>query len=103
MTFHYTLLRNAADPIVDFVFRRLLRGQEPFQSSSRSLLPGAEGTKDMPTLPPISEMVAEGKINKAEVARILLAGGMAGSLSAVVPYPCVLLPLLRQAALTMEV
>lgn len=28
-----------------------------------------------------------GKMNKAEVGRILLAGGLAGALSAIVPYP----------------
>lgn len=37
--------------------------------------------------PPIAIRSEEGKLNKTEVGRMLLAGGLAGSLSAVVPYP----------------
>ena len=83
--------RGETDEDADFVFRRLLRGQEPFQPTPRTTIPGMEASKDTPTIPPISEIITEGKINKAEVARILLAGGMAGSLSAIVPYPYVLI------------
>ena len=52
------------------MFRRLLRGERPFQSS---------GVPDS----------TAARLEKLEVGRILLAGGLAGSLSAFVSYPSV--------------
>lgn len=65
----------------DFVFRRLLRGQEPFKAAPVV----AENRGQVLAIE--SEILVGGKINKAEVGRIFFAGGVAGSLSAVVPYP----------------
>ncbi len=73
---------------IDFVFRRLLRRQEPFQATppiSSTLNPAVAALDSLH-----SEILINGKINKAEVGRIFLAGGLAGSLSAVVPYPFVI-------------
>lgn len=69
----------------DFVGRRFLRGQELFQPTG-----APTATIDAASPPPISEIIADGKINSTEVAKIFLAGGVAGSLSAVVPYPYVM-------------
>lgn len=75
---------NAAD----FVFRRLLRGEEPFTSTS-SRIPPSSAIPDTPPPPSTGTFYKDGKLDKKEVGRILLAGGLAGSLSAVIPYPCV--------------
>ncbi|GAA5883584.1 hypothetical protein JCM16303_004896 [Sporobolomyces ruberrimus] len=69
-----------------FVFRRLLRGEHPFHqggvpkpssptSSSSSVVDAPEPASTHPGM------------GKSEVARILLAGGLAGALSALIPYP----------------
>ncbi|GAA5909114.1 hypothetical protein JCM8208_007435 [Rhodotorula glutinis] len=90
-----------------FVLRRLLRGDSPFQSApppSASPLeslnpfsptaPSASASStalpDTPSAPasaPIPSSSTGPTMNKAEVGRILLAGGLAGALSAIVPYP----------------
>lgn len=72
----------------DFVFRRLLRGEEPFTSAS-SRIPPSSTISDTPPAPSTGTFYKDGKLDKKEVGRILLAGGLAGSLSAVIPYPCV--------------
>ncbi|ORY66806.1 mitochondrial carrier domain-containing protein [Leucosporidium creatinivorum] len=72
-----------------FVFRRLLRGEQPFVATA-SQTPTSSTSKAMPDAPPPSpagKTFEDGKMNKGEVGRILLAGGLAGALSAVVPYP----------------
>lgn len=94
----------------DFVLRRLLRGDSPFQSAPppsasplESLNPfspsastassASSALPDTPSAPasapiPSSPSTSTGPtMNKAEVGRILLAGGLAGALSAIVPYP----------------
>ncbi|GAA5820152.1 hypothetical protein JCM3770_005393 [Rhodotorula araucariae] len=90
-----------------FVFRRLLRGEAPFHAAAhaagspleslnpasahaRAPPPGA-ATPDIPSPAPIPHSSSPSStaptMNKAEVGRILLAGGLAGALSAVIPYP----------------
>ncbi|GAA5940919.1 hypothetical protein JCM3775_006848 [Rhodotorula graminis] len=89
-----------------FVLRRLLRGDSPFQSapppsaspleslnpfspSASSASTASTALPDTPTAPasaPIPSSTGP-TMNKAEVGRILLAGGLAGALSAIVPYP----------------
>lgn len=71
--------------LTDFVFRRLLRGQELFQATS--IANSTSSTSDSPIIPEQPRAFEGGKMNKMEIARILLAGGLAGSLSAIVPYP----------------
>ncbi|KAM0787290.1 hypothetical protein ACM66B_006523 [Microbotryomycetes sp. NB124-2] len=65
-----------------FVFRRLLRGEHPFTASdpSRSTMQ-TSATSDTPA--PVSASSQD----KYEILRILLAGGLGGALSAVLPYP----------------
>ncbi|GAA5831720.1 hypothetical protein JCM3766R1_004990 [Sporobolomyces carnicolor] len=67
-----------------FVFRRLLRGEHPFHQGG------------IPSPLPVSSSVVvdaheptptHSTMGKGEVARILLAGGLAGALSALIPYP----------------
>lgn len=70
-----------------FVFRRLLRGEEPFRSASSLSIPPSSTIPDAPPPPSTGSFYTNGKIDKKEVGRILLAGGLAGSLSAVIPYP----------------
>ncbi|KAM0747013.1 mitochondrial carrier [Meredithblackwellia eburnea MCA 4105] len=65
-----------------FVFRRALRGEHPFQPSSSILKPNDESLS-----PSASTKHQAPRIDKLEVGRMLLAGGLAGTLSAVVPYP----------------
>ncbi|GAA5898026.1 uncharacterized protein JCM6883_000898 [Sporobolomyces salmoneus] len=67
-----------------FVFRRLLRGEHPFHQGGVSTIPptGSSSISDSPA--PTSTSPGMGK---GEVARILLAGGLAGALSALIPYP----------------
>ncbi|GAA5981828.1 hypothetical protein JCM11641_007437 [Rhodosporidiobolus odoratus] len=96
-----------------FVFRRLLRGEHPFRPasspSSSSSFPSTPLESLASPLSPLStssslsdssyderrppipdethqKSTSEG-LGKGEVGRILLAGGLAGALSAVVPYP----------------
>ncbi|BGP52389.1 hypothetical protein JCM10450v2_008367 [Rhodotorula kratochvilovae] len=85
-----------------FVFRRLLRGEAPFHAVSQppaspleslnpaspSFAPPASSpSADTPAPAPIPNSSTAPTMNKAEVGRILLAGGLAGALSAVIPYP----------------
>ncbi|POY71589.1 hypothetical protein BMF94_5374 [Rhodotorula taiwanensis] len=66
-----------------FVFRRLLRGEHPFQSIPAPPPPPLSSpASDASTPPPSSNAMGN-----AEVVRIMLAGGLAGALSAIVPYP----------------
>lgn len=67
-----------------FVFRRLLRGESPFQAAAAP--PSATSTTTTPRTdePPIPSPPGMGNL---EVLRIMLAGGLAGALSAIVPYP----------------
>ncbi|GAA5832269.1 hypothetical protein JCM5353_005688 [Sporobolomyces roseus] len=65
-----------------FVFRRLLRGEHPFyQGGVTAPVSSSSSIVDAP--PPSSGP----GMGKSEVARILLAGGLAGALSALIPYP----------------
>lgn len=72
-----------------FVFRRLLRGESPFQaaapapSTATTTTPRPTPTPT-PDEPPIPSSPGMGNL---EVLRIMLAGGLAGALSAIVPYP----------------
>ncbi|GAA5992553.1 hypothetical protein JCM10908_002660 [Rhodotorula pacifica] len=79
-----------------FVFRRLLRGESPFQAAAPSPLESlAAPTASTPTTPsapspdepPISPPTTTPGMGNVEVLRIMLAGGLAGALSAIVPYP----------------
>lgn len=79
-------------PPSDFVFRRLLRGESPFQAAA-PVAPSPTTTTTTTTTPtptptpdepPITPPPGMGHL---EVLRIMLAGGLAGALSAVVPYP----------------
>ncbi|TNY22300.1 mitochondrial carrier domain-containing protein [Rhodotorula diobovata] len=100
-----------------FVLRRLLRGDSPFQSaaapasaspleslnpftasspsssspsasSSASASPASPASSASPDTPsPPAPIPSSSSLPKAEVLRILLAGGLAGALSAIVPYP----------------
>ncbi|KAI5478390.1 hypothetical protein MNV49_005139 [Pseudohyphozyma bogoriensis] len=56
-----------------FVGKRLLRGESPFSPS--------------PDLDAIPKVFKDGRFNGSEIGRTFLAGGVAGLLSAVVPYP----------------
>ncbi|GAA5867979.1 hypothetical protein JCM3774_001554 [Rhodotorula dairenensis] len=86
-----------------FVFRRLLRGESPFQAAEPSPLeslakppgPVAVSTSStsqldeppIPPIPPPASPASSGGMGNVEVLRIMLAGGLAGALSAIVPYP----------------
>ncbi|GAA5847620.1 hypothetical protein JCM9279_005327 [Rhodotorula babjevae] len=95
-----------------FVLRRLLRGDSPFQSApprsaspleslnpfspsassastASSALPDTPSAHASAPIPSSSSMSSSTgpTMGKAEVGRILLAGGLAGALSAIVPYP----------------
>ncbi|GAA5963465.1 hypothetical protein JCM8115_003375 [Rhodotorula mucilaginosa] len=68
-----------------FVFRRLLRGESPFQAAAPSTATITTSTPTpTPDAPPIPSPSGMGNL---EVLRIMLAGGLAGALSAIVPYP----------------
>lgn len=80
----------------DFVFRRLLRGEQPFTATTVPQAKPNCTTTALPDSPPVEASLASntagktfenGHVNKAEIGRILLAGGLAGALSAVIPYP----------------
>lgn len=83
------LLTVCASLPADFVFRRLLRGESPFQaaapapSTATTTTPRPTPTPT-PDEPPIPSSPGMGNL---EVLRIMLAGGLAGALSAIVPYP----------------
>ncbi|KAK4053284.1 hypothetical protein OIO90_003896 [Microbotryomycetes sp. JL221] len=66
-----------------FVFRRMLRGEHPFTAAdpSTTIKPTSTHVIDAPVPPKTNQQ------DKYEILRILLAGGMAGALSAVLPYP----------------
>ncbi|GAA5932822.1 hypothetical protein JCM1841_005440 [Sporobolomyces salmonicolor] len=82
-----------------FIFRRLLRGEDPFHPSSLPSSPSSPSLAstsasapstaatlappDTPTSIPSSART----MDKAEIGRIMLAGGLAGALSALIPYP----------------
>ncbi|GAA5963303.1 hypothetical protein JCM21900_006549 [Sporobolomyces salmonicolor] len=82
-----------------FIFRRLLRGEDPFHPSSLPSSPSSPSLAsvsasapstaatlappDTPTPIPSSART----MDKAEIGRIMLAGGLAGALSALIPYP----------------
>ncbi|GAA5948505.1 hypothetical protein JCM3765_004905 [Sporobolomyces pararoseus] len=67
-----------------FVFRRLLRGEHPFHQGGlpTTTHPASSSIADAPEAPS-----SHPGMGKSEVARILLAGGLAGALSALIPYP----------------
>ncbi|GAA6015852.1 hypothetical protein JCM11491_007209 [Sporobolomyces phaffii] len=70
-----------------FVFRRLLRGEHPFhQGVVPTPIPTTTGTSNSVLDAPEAASTHPG-MGKGEVARILLAGGLAGALSALIPYP----------------
>ncbi|GAA5873131.1 hypothetical protein JCM1840_005577 [Sporobolomyces johnsonii] len=84
-----------------FIFRRLLRGEDPFHPSSLAPSPSSPSLasasasasassaaatlapQDTPTPIPSSART----MDRAEIGRIMLAGGLAGALSALIPYP----------------
>ncbi|GAA5935355.1 uncharacterized protein JCM15063_001010 [Sporobolomyces koalae] len=71
-----------------FVFRRLLRGEHPFHQGTLPTppQPGTPIGQDSVPDAPVAATTNPG-MGKGEVARILLAGGLAGALSALIPYP----------------
>lgn len=98
----------------DFVFRRMLRGEDPFHPASASAHPPpastlesfaastASSSSPSPSFPasqpqshsqpdtpaPIpSSSSSPSTLSKTEILRILFAGGCAGALSALIPYP----------------
>lgn len=98
----------------DFVFRRMLRGEDPFHpaSASASAPPAstlesiaastASSSSPSPSFPALqpqphsqpdtpapipSSSSSPSTLSKTEILRILFAGGCAGALSALIPYP----------------
>ncbi|GJN94563.1 hypothetical protein Rhopal_007646-T1 [Rhodotorula paludigena] len=75
-----------------FVLRRLLRGEDPFHSAPAdppaSSLASSAAQPDTPApIPASSASANKHEMNNTEILRILASGGIAGAISAVVPYP----------------
>ncbi|SCV67117.1 BQ2448_5763 [Microbotryum intermedium] len=82
--------------IADFMFRRMLRGESPyFTPPIPPRIPASTAIPDSPfssasapsSAAAAPTTTADGHLSCPEIGRILLAGGFAGALSAVVPYP----------------
>ena len=92
-------------PILDISFRRLLRGDYPFSyvaspSSSHAQQNLGEEVTPLPEL--AEDRPQTRREYTIEILQTLAAGGLAGSMSAIVPYPSVQLALLRIALLILE-
>ncbi|KDE03758.1 hypothetical protein MVLG_05762 [Microbotryum lychnidis-dioicae p1A1 Lamole] len=79
-----------------FMFRRMLRGESPyFTPPVPPRIPTSTAIPDIPfsiasaasSAAAASTTTTDGSLSYPEIGRILLAGGLAGALSAVVPYP----------------
>lgn len=70
-----------------FVFRRLLRGEHPLHQGGIPATNPTSLASSPSTIDPPEASPTHPGMGKSEIARILLAGGLAGALSALIPYP----------------